>query len=83
MKFEKGDQAFVKCIGYGLTSYEKVKIGKVSDEYAWIDPYESGFRLSDGRRDVEDPAGLGLIVRLCVTEQAVAAALEYAKEYPE
>ncbi len=79
---KKGDTAYTKCIGYGLTTYEAYgtvdKINKIKGvDYVWIDPYEPPFKLSDGKRYEEDPAGLGLVVRLCVTE----AQIEVAKKY--
>jgi len=78
-KFKKGDIAYLKCVGFGLTSYEETIVERVSKNKVYVGgndyPYDmdSGIKISDG-------PNLGLNVYLCVKNEDVKNAKNYIKE---
>lgn len=80
IKFKKGSKTYMKCVGYGLTTYEpgedvaSVRNGKITLENRDY-PYDA----KTGRMICDLP-DLGLRVSLCVTEAEVERAKRYIKE---
>lgn len=78
MKFKKGATAYTKAIGYGLTSYEKQEVERVSKNKVFLCDLDTAYDAETGKGA---GGSLGLEIRLCVTAADIKAAEAYVAEY--
>lgn len=76
MKFKKGDTAYIKNVGYGLTSFETFEVERVSKGKVFVDCLDYPFDAATGDYITKLP-GLGLAVSLCVSPTDIARAKAY------
>lgn len=67
MKFKKGQRAYTKAIGYGLVSYECAEVEAVRKGKVKLQDLDQLFDAETGK-GYGDPSGLGLEIKLVVTD---------------
>jgi hypothetical protein len=80
VKFKKGDSTFMKCVGYGYTTYEECEeVVSVSKGQIKLENRDYPFDAATGKQICDLP-DLGLKVTLCVTTEEIARAKKYIKD---
>jgi hypothetical protein len=74
MKFKKGDVAYMKATGYGLTSFEKYEVECISKGKVKLYDLDTLYDPVTGHG--ADPS-LGLGISLCVTPDDICNAKAY------
>lgn len=79
IKLKAGDTTFMKCVGYGLTSYETGEnVERVRKGVITLEQRDTQYHAATGQ-----PIGggsLGLTCSICVTPDEIAAAEKYIAE---
>lgn len=76
-KFKKGDTVYTKATGYGLVSYEKYTVERVSKGKIKVEDLDTLFDEKTGRGD---GASLGLAITIAVTPADIKAGEKYVAE---
>lgn len=73
-KFKKGDQTYLKCVGYGYTTFERgCDVLRVRQDKIWLENGDYPYDAKTGKL-IADLPSLGLSVTLCVTDADIARA---------
>lgn len=77
MKFKKGDIAYTKATGYGVTSYEEYQVERVSKGKVKLYDLDTLYDAESGKGD---GPSLGLEITVCVTVLDIENARKYCAE---
>ena len=79
IKLKAGDPTFMKCVGYGLTSYERGEhVARVRKGVVSLEERDTQYDAATGQ-----PIGggsLGLTCSICVTQEEITNAALYIAE---
>ena len=78
MKFKKGDRAYTKAVGYGVTSFEEQEVERVSKGKVKLCDLDT---LYDAETGQGMGPSLGLNITLCVTPRDIERAKKYFAEF--
>jgi hypothetical protein len=79
IKFKVGDTTFMKCVGYGVTSYESGEnVASVRKGVISLEQRDTKYDATTGQPI--DRGSLGLTCSICVTQKEIDNAEKYIAE---